>query len=87
MEEIEQGIRSCLNHLIEDEIIALNTSLSIITAKDNLAECGLESIGFMHLLITLEDYYNVEIPDEYLLIERANSIGKLTHIIASVLTG
>ena len=43
---------------------------------------GLDSIAFIRMVVALEETFNVEIPDEKLLITEMNTISKIEKIIS-----
>lgn len=56
-----------------------------ITQDTELDDAGLDSIKFISLVIELEDYFQIEIPDTALRIGEMNTIAKITQIIYGVL--
>lgn len=53
--------------------------------ETNFTELNIDSITFIQIIIALESKYEIEIPDEYLLMSEINSVYKLFHVIKSVL--
>lgn len=56
-----------------------------ITQDTELDGVGLDSIKFISLVIELEDYFQIEIPNTALRIKELNTIEKITQIIYGVL--
>ena len=44
-----------------------------------------DSISFISSIVSLEEEFNIEFPDEYLLIEKMNNINNICLIIESLL--
>ena len=80
-EEIFSNIESFLKALKnEDSIVVFR-----INEEDNFLDIGLDSMEFIQLIIFIESEYNIEIPDEYLLQTKLNSIGKVIDVILACL--
>jgi acyl carrier protein len=54
-----------------------------LTAADDLAALGLDSMGVVQLLAELEDAFGVELPDEALTEETFASVGSLWAAVAA----
>lgn len=67
-----QKIQNCLE---ENAIEVLNDG-----TLDNV-----DSISFISSIVSLEEEFNIEFPDEYLLIEKMNNINNICLIIESLL--
>ena len=67
-----QKIQNCLE---ENGIEVLNDG-----TLDNV-----DSISFISSIVGLEEEFNIEFPDEYLLIEKMNNINNICLIIESLL--
>ena len=46
---------------------------------------NVDSISFISSIVSLEEEFNIEFPDEYLLIEKMNNINNICLIIESLL--
>lgn len=68
------GIGSVLNDVLE--VPFTDEQLST-----DLTELGLDSVSFIRLIVALEEKYDVDIPDEYLLIEEFNTASKIYNVI------
>lgn len=44
---------------------------------DDLQQMGMDSIAFIRVIVTLEDEFQIEFPDDYLLIENMNTLNKI----------
>lgn len=58
----------------------------ILTEESRLDEYAINSIQFVQIVILIESEYNIEIPDEYLLVSEMNTIEKIIDIIISCIT-
>lgn len=52
--------------------------------NENLIELGLDSIKFISLIVTIEDEFDIEIPDNFLLLEEMNTPQKIITIIENL---
>ena len=56
---------------------------SVITIDDDLQNIGMNSILFIQIVVEIENRFDIEFPDEKLLITEANTIKKLCEIVTS----
>ena len=52
--------------------------------ETNLAELGMNSIAFIQTIVEMEDRFQIEIPDEYLLISEMDTVYKMASIVMSL---
>lgn len=57
--------------------IVLTVDESEINKNTELVEIGMDSISFITLIAEIEDYYEVEFPEDKLIIENSSTIAKL----------
>lgn len=73
--EIVNGVFKCMEEESEE-------SKSPIFLKEDQINCDIsdfvDSLTFVHIIVALEEYYEMEIPDEYLILSEMNSISKIT---------
>lgn len=50
----------------------------------DLTQIGLDSIRFIRVIVAFESVFNIEIPDEYLVLEKMNTINKIYTVITSL---
>lgn len=55
------------------------------SSEQDLTSFGLDSIIFINIIVALEEAFNIEIPDEKLLITEMNTISKMEDVISAVL--
>ena len=48
---------------------------------DDLLELGLDSIKFIQIIVSLEETFECEIPDEKLLLTEMNSVNKMFEVL------
>lgn len=70
----EQVCSIVRNLLTLDESVLLNDDQS-------LEELGLDSMLFIEIVVELETVFNVEIPDDYLVIASLNTVNKLVEAL------
>ena len=78
------------NEIIERLIPILNSSIEDLEIDDSrsdidLLELGMDSITFVNIIVSIEEEFKCEIPDENLLLREMNTVNKITDAIASVL--
>ena len=59
-----------------------------INEMDNnvaLTDYGVDSLKYIAIILALEDYFKIEIPDNYLDFSKSNTIKKLNSIIEELL--
>ena len=62
-----------------------NTELSAKQIEEDLSILGMDSIAFIHIVVALEEEFDTEIPDEYLLLTEMNTISKIAEVISAAL--
>lgn len=62
-----------------------NTELSAKQIEEDLSILGMDSIAFIHIVVALEEEFDIEIPDEYLLLTETNTISKIAEVISAAL--
>jgi acyl carrier protein len=55
-----------------------------LTAADDLAALGLDSMGVVRLLVDLEENYELDLPDELLTEETFSTVGSLWTTVAGL---
>lgn len=62
-----------------------NENMEKIKNETNFLEIGLNSATFIKCIVLLEDYFNVEIPDEKLLMVEMNTPERVAEVICLLL--
>ncbi|CDE17912.1 putative uncharacterized protein [Eubacterium sp. CAG:841] len=75
-----------MKEITKEEILEIVNSVqgvevTINQCDDNLLELGLDSIKFIQIIVSLEETFECEIPDEKLLLTEMNSISKMLEVI------
>ena len=78
-EDILDKVLKVLNANLE------NTEITFEQTEDDLSALGMDSIVFIRVVVALEEAFDIEIPDEYLLITETNTLSKMTDVISTVL--
>ena len=78
-EDILDKVLKVLNANLE------NTEITFGQTEDDLIALGMDSIVFIRVVVALEEAFDIEIPDEYLLITEMNTLSKMTDVISTVL--
>lgn len=78
-EDILDKVLKVLNTNLE------NTEITFAQTEDDLSALGMDSITFIRTIVALEEEFDIEIPDEYLLLTEMNTISKMTDVISAVL--
>lgn len=51
----------------------------------DLSTIGMDSFAFIRIVVALEEAFNIDIPNEFLLITEMNTISKITNVISSTI--
>lgn len=78
-EDILDKVLKVLNANLE------NTEITSEQIDEDLSALGMDSITFIRVIVALEEAFDIEIPDEYLLLTEMNTISKMTNVISAVL--
>ena len=75
-----------MKEITKEEILEIVNSVQGVEVTtnqcdDNLLELGLDSIKFIQIIVSLEETFECEIPDEKLLLTEMNSISKMMEVI------
>ena len=71
-------VNKCINSKEDEDMIEIdNTQLD-----DDLVELGVDSITFIRIVVELEELFEIEIPDEKLLITEMGTIHKIVEVVA-----
>lgn len=64
-----------------EEVIEINPT----QLDDDLSELGMDSITFIRIIVALEELFEIEIPDEKLLITEIGTIRKMVEVVAAAM--
>ena len=78
-EDILDKVLKVLNANLE------NTEITFEQTEDDLSALGMDSIVFIRVVVALEEAFDIEIPDEKLLLTEMNTLSKMTDVISTVL--
>ena len=78
-EDILDKVLKVLNTNLE------NTEITFEQTEDDLSALGMDSLLFIRVIVALEEAFDIEIPDEYLLITEMNTLSKMKEVISAVL--
>lgn len=74
-----ENIVEVINSVIKDyEVTKEQTDL-------DFSEVGMDSISFIKMIVILEEEFNVEIPDSFLLFSEMNTVNKIKDILNSLI--
>ena len=75
MKEItKEKILEIVNYVQDMEV-------TVDQCDDDLLELGLDSIKFIQIIVSLEETFECEIPDEKLLLTEMNSVNKMLEVL------
>ena len=63
----------------------LDTKLNNENIQDNLAQVGMDSIKFIKIVVALEESFEIEVPDEKLLITAIGTLNQMIDIVSTAL--
>ena len=55
--------------------------VTVDQCDDDLLELGLDSIKFIQIIVSLEEAFECDIPDEKLLLSELNSVNKMLEVL------
>lgn len=58
-----------------------NTEITVDQADDDLSQLGMDSITFIRIVIALEETFEIEVPDEKLLITEMGTVSKMLEVV------
>ena len=75
-----------MKEITKEEILEIVNSVqdmevTVDQCDDDLLEMGLDSIKFIQIIVSLEEAFECEIPDEKLLLTEMNSVNKMLEVL------
>lgn len=75
-----------MKEITKEEILEIVNSVqgievTVEQCDDDLLELGLDSIKFIQIIVSLEEAFECEIPDEKLLLTEMNSVNKMLEVL------
>lgn len=71
--------------LVIEKNVDLQYDINTIGVLDILTDYGIDSLKYISIIIALEDYFDIKIPDNYLDFSKSNTIQKLNLILEKLL--
>jgi acyl carrier protein len=88
MRHIEkQGVYKLINDLIEkilNNFKELGVNINDLET-DFILENNIDSITFIEIILSLEEEFSVLIPEDYLLMENLDTVGKIANLIEKLI--
>lgn len=75
MQEICKVIAQILESFMEDVVFGEDRY------DDDLTELGMDSILFIHVIVEIEERFETELPDEYLVFGELNTIRRMAEVV------
>lgn len=69
-----EDIRDIIEKVTKEEVVI----------KDDKEILDIDSLSFIKIVVEIEEVYNIEIPDECLVISQMNSIEKIVNILMKI---
>lgn len=76
--QVAERVIQLINDTIE------NVHMDLEHLDDDLTAMGMDSISFIRLIVLIEDEFDLEIPDDLLLLTEMNTAGKIIEILANL---
>jgi len=61
-----------------------NDSLTFDNINDDLTKFGMSSLEFVRLIVAIEEAFECEIPDSYLILFKMNTLNKIKTILEGI---
>jgi acyl carrier protein len=61
-----------------------NAEISIGNSDVDLSQLGMDSISFIRVIVSLEEEFEVEVPDSFLLLTEMNTVNKIMNVLNSI---
>lgn len=55
-------------------------------AEEDLSLIGMDSISLIHVIVEIENMFEIEIPDEKLLLSEMNTLSKIVDVVCIILS-
>ena len=76
MRNVEEVIRSIIV-----ENLPFQQEVNIISETNLLEDIGMDSITLMMMVVSIEERFNIELPDEFLTVQSLSNFGKLVNMV------
>lgn len=78
-EKIMEKIVEIINSIIEKE------NITIEQADADLAALGMDSLKFISIVVAMEEAFQIEIPDEKLLVTEMGTLNEMIDVVSTAL--
>ena len=72
-----------IKKIISDNV-KLTKSIDSVNPHDKLENAGMDSISFICVIVEIENYFDIEFPDEKLILEETGTIKQICEIVESM---
>lgn len=73
--EIIERIAAIISSIVEE------IDIKALEPDADLQQIGMDSFEFVRIIVTIEDEFEIEFPDEYLLVEQMNTLDKIAELV------
>ena len=80
-ETIKQEVIELISELFKDN----GFDIDILEYVDLIDDLGMDSITFISIVVEVEAYFNIEVPDDMLLMDNFKKVDKIVNIIVNEL--
>ena len=78
-------IKEKIINILKDILIEIKFDDKVLEHMNLVDDLGIDSITFITLIIELENSFDINIPDKYLLLDKMNTVDKIQMIISNEL--
>ena len=82
-ETIKQEVIELISELFKDKGFDVNTLENV----DFIDDLGMDSITFISMIVELEMHFDIEVPDDMLLVENFSNLNSINEIIKKLKGG
>lgn len=75
---------------ITEKILSIIRGMNINVEDNNadfITENNIDSITFIEIILSIEEEFSILVPDEYLIMEEANTVSKIADFVEKVIRG
>lgn len=61
-----------------------NSEITAVQSDEDLQQFGMDSLTFVRIVVLMEEEFDLEIPDSYLIVSEMNTVAKILNVLKSI---